>query len=467
MPKPNPFNIQEMLTGAFTENTKFDKETNSISNVCMLKQESLNNRFYSEKALSSLVKLGKEAPVKSFIDHAMWEGQSVLKLLGEFSNLRKHKGAVYGDLSILEKSEAKEMIFDIAENAPHLAGFSISARGEFEEEPDNKGREVVKELVAIRSCDLVGEPATTNSLWEQQNKDSAWHEYKDFKDVWTNEYVNKLPDHCFAWIEDGGVVENDITTPHSLRHLPYRDIEGEIVEDQLGNARAYVGKVKNMPVEVREQVKEKLKTIAIGDKNKKPTNKGGDSYMEKLLSYFSNKIAKFSTLTEEAKEGAIMEFVDSKIEASDKASELSKEVQKLGKEKEDSEKKLAVSEDALKEAEAKVDAYETKTAKEIARKERIELISKITKEEELSSDDMSEQFKEILSEIQARGDVSAEDRIRELVKDRKTLLTSSGVTDAGHEQENVDEDKDKDKKLTPEELKEAEDKFNRDMNENL
>lgn len=48
------------------------------------------------------------------------------------------------------------------------------------------------------------------------------------KAVWSAAFVNKLPDSSFAYIEPGG--EKDAegkTTPRSLRHLPYRDANGD------------------------------------------------------------------------------------------------------------------------------------------------------------------------------------------------------------------------------------------------
>lgn len=48
------------------------------------------------------------------------------------------------------------------------------------------------------------------------------------KAVWSAAFVNKLPDSSFAYIEPGGEKDaEDKTTPRSLRHLPYRDANGD------------------------------------------------------------------------------------------------------------------------------------------------------------------------------------------------------------------------------------------------
>jgi len=56
---------------------------------------------------------------------------------------------------------------EIVERFPNSIGFSISARGKFSEYLDTDGREVVEDILVLRSIDLVGTPATTNGIFEQ------------------------------------------------------------------------------------------------------------------------------------------------------------------------------------------------------------------------------------------------------------------------------------------------------------
>jgi len=54
---------------------------------------------------------------------------------------------------------------------------------------------------------------------------------------WDAEYINNLPDSSFAFIEEGGEKDEDgKTKPRSLRHLPYKDAEGNINKAHLNNA---------------------------------------------------------------------------------------------------------------------------------------------------------------------------------------------------------------------------------------
>jgi hypothetical protein len=81
-------------------------------------------------------------------------------------------------------------------------------------------------------------------------KAQAWiEEHKRAADAeWTAEYINDLPDECFAYIEAGGEKdEQGKTKPRSLRHLPYKNADGEIDHDHLVNALARVKQPATLP----------------------------------------------------------------------------------------------------------------------------------------------------------------------------------------------------------------------------
>lgn len=161
--------MQKNFTESFNISTgQIDKENGRISKVCILNSISKNVRRYTSEALESIVKIGKQNPVKSFIDHSYNIPNSVTNLLGSFSNFKRETNSVYADLDLLKTSPGYALILDLAENHPSLSGFSINATGVFDEEPDTEGREVCTEIIALKSVDLVGEPATTSSVWESE-----------------------------------------------------------------------------------------------------------------------------------------------------------------------------------------------------------------------------------------------------------------------------------------------------------
>jgi hypothetical protein len=92
-------------------------------------------------------------------------------------------------------------------------------------------------------------------------KAQAWiEEHKRAADAeWTAEYINDLPDECFAYIEAGGEKdEQGKTKPRSLRHLPYKNANGEIDHDHLVNALARVKQSATLPEGGKTSAIEKL-----------------------------------------------------------------------------------------------------------------------------------------------------------------------------------------------------------------
>lgn len=79
-------------------------------------------------------------------------------------------------------------------------------------------------------------------------------------DSWSTAYVNDLPDSAFLYIEEGGTEEDGKTTPRSLRHLPYKNAEGEVDLPHLRNALARINQVQdkdgnNLSAAVQERIR--------------------------------------------------------------------------------------------------------------------------------------------------------------------------------------------------------------------
>ncbi|MEW6424984.1 MAG: phage protease [Bacillota bacterium] len=75
---------------------------------------------------------------------------------------------------------------------------------------------------------------------------------------WTTEYINDLPDKCFAYIEPGGRKDEEgKTVLRTLRHLPYRDKDGKIDLPHLRNALARLPQT-NLSTEAKRKAKEVL-----------------------------------------------------------------------------------------------------------------------------------------------------------------------------------------------------------------
>jgi hypothetical protein len=65
------------------------------------------------------------------------------------------------------------------------------------------------------------------------------------KAVWSAAYKNDLPDSAFLFVESGGEKDSEgKTTPRSLRHLPYKDKEGNVSLEHVQNAISRASQVK-------------------------------------------------------------------------------------------------------------------------------------------------------------------------------------------------------------------------------
>ncbi|MGD6807592.1 MAG: hypothetical protein ACQCN4_11610 [Candidatus Bathyarchaeia archaeon] len=81
---------------------------------------------------------------------------------------------------------------------------------------------------------------------------------------WDTEYINNLPDECFAYIESGGEKdEQGKTVPRSLRHLPYKNAQGNLDADHVRNALSRVDQTE-ISAEAKAQALEKL-CLAAGE----------------------------------------------------------------------------------------------------------------------------------------------------------------------------------------------------------
>jgi len=79
--------------------------------------------------------------------------------------------------------------------------------------------------------------------------------------VWTTKYKNDLPDSAFMYIEPGGKKDGEgKTTPRSLRHFPYKDMNGKVDVIHLRNAIARIPQAK-IPTALKKQLQAKARRM--------------------------------------------------------------------------------------------------------------------------------------------------------------------------------------------------------------
>lgn len=154
--------------------TKFriDRNAGIMFGVKLIGVHSENNggkRKYQIDALERAVQLYEGAPV--YIDHVI-DPKDAAKVRGQ----REHWGEVrsvevrpdglYGDVHYLKSHHQTAEILERAERFPRRVGCSHSARAACEY---RRGQELITDIVAVRSVDLVTQPATTKTLFESNH----------------------------------------------------------------------------------------------------------------------------------------------------------------------------------------------------------------------------------------------------------------------------------------------------------
>lgn len=124
------------------------------------------------ESLASLVALGNERPIHARRSH---NGADMLDdYLGSFSNFVEENGVVYADLTISEAAQEAypneiKFIVKLIEKEPEMLGVSVMGLDYKVYNVDENTFEVT-EFLELFSCDLVGLPAATSSLFSNNNQ---------------------------------------------------------------------------------------------------------------------------------------------------------------------------------------------------------------------------------------------------------------------------------------------------------
>jgi hypothetical protein len=147
--------------------TRVDREAGVIYGVKVLGRKSRNGREYTDAAWDSAVRILEGAMVN--IDHDAGKdklGRRVSSRFGKLVKLRKEADGVYADLHYLRSHPMAEQVLEAAERMPEVLGLSQDATVAGERRGD--GTLLVHEVLAVRSVDVVADPATVTSLFESE-----------------------------------------------------------------------------------------------------------------------------------------------------------------------------------------------------------------------------------------------------------------------------------------------------------
>jgi hypothetical protein len=167
--------IAEYHPSIYLKEAKLDRDARTIRNTVLISERSLNGgaggRKYSEKALRQITQMAEGMP--AYANHVTdpknaFRPRDVKELIGKHTQVRYDANTkkVYSILVVLESQVP--WVFSLAEDMADIIGNSVVSRGLIRMDGD---MEVVEEILAVRSGDLVSDPGATKGLFEHRE---AW-----------------------------------------------------------------------------------------------------------------------------------------------------------------------------------------------------------------------------------------------------------------------------------------------------
>lgn len=158
--------IFEDLSGS--PHHRVDAAAGVIRGVKLIGLESKNRRRYPAAVLRSAAPLYEGAKVNvNHPDGDPLSARGYEDRIGSIRNVRATEQGLYGDFHFNPKHRLADQVLWDAQHNPAAVGFSHNAT--LRMTGDKRGGKVVEEIVAVRSVDLVADPATTSSIFENAN----------------------------------------------------------------------------------------------------------------------------------------------------------------------------------------------------------------------------------------------------------------------------------------------------------
>ncbi len=159
------------VTEAFTRQQgplAVDEGAGVIRGVRVLGFDSTNKRRYTPEGVQKAVRGGLYNGCKVYVDHPQNPNKPGPRpsrdLFGKLQNAQLRDDGVYADLHYLTKHPLAESVVEDCKRGLGLYGLSHNAiAGDYR---FDSGVQVVTEIAAVESVDLVSDPATNTNLWE-------------------------------------------------------------------------------------------------------------------------------------------------------------------------------------------------------------------------------------------------------------------------------------------------------------
>lgn len=156
--------LQEMTSDALSE-ARVDPESGMIFGVKICGRESANGRIYLKPAFCESTGLYEGKALKKGGHGKKGSAPGFEETIGVLRNVRAKNSGLFADVDVVDDGPDGRKLLALAERAPGLFGASQEASGKIERGGPGE-HDKVREITAVRAVALVGNPATTQGLFE-------------------------------------------------------------------------------------------------------------------------------------------------------------------------------------------------------------------------------------------------------------------------------------------------------------
>ena len=159
--------FEQLLERAAQTGLRVNRELGVIKGVRVLGFTSQNGRQYDRRAVERALSMYENLRVN--LDHPTRDNpaadRSISSRFGKLRNARLDAGGIRADLFYVRSHPLAEQIAEMAESHSDLLGLSHNCEGRTRRE---NGTTIVEEILSVRSCDIVADPATSAGLFESR-----------------------------------------------------------------------------------------------------------------------------------------------------------------------------------------------------------------------------------------------------------------------------------------------------------
>ena len=297
--------------GVALAEAKIDRSDGVLRGVVFMNKVSANGaggggREYTDTAMQRMAALSEGLP--AYANHVKnkddaFKPRDVRDLIGVHRNVRfdESKHRITSDLHVVEHH--RPWVFGLAEEMPHIVGMSPVARGLVRTQGT---KELVEDIVAVRSGDLVSDPATAKGLYEARDEWQRRHDGGETMDMTITAVLD--------WLKTRPA-EGKLVIEHLAGDaIKEKDAKIAAIEKDLATEKDAHGKTKTTLTEAQTQVDGFKAAEGVRDKQGRMEKALAESDLGKKFGTVADAISpRFRQTLMEAKEETWTEHIEERV----------------------------------------------------------------------------------------------------------------------------------------------------------